>query len=145
MLFVLYIALIFIRLLSIDNHTTIAVYCLTTDLTAVCTRQKHHTSRDLAWLSRPSHRARELLDRFVRHGRRDQRRPDRSWRNSVNTDALADELVREAASEGDDGALGGRVVEEVGTTDVGVYGGIVDDYIAFGHVREGVFGEEEEC
>lgn len=54
-----------------------------------------------------------------------------------------DELVGEAAGEGDDGAFCGGVVEEVGAADVGVYGGVVDDCGAGFHVGEGVFGEEE--
>ncbi len=49
----------------------------------------------------------------------------------------------ETASEGDDGAFGGSVVEEVGTADVGVYGGAVYDCVAGFHVGEGVFGEVE--
>lgn len=49
----------------------------------------------------------------------------------------------ETASEGDDGAFGGGVVEEVRTSDVGVYGGAVYDCVAGFHVGEGVFGEVE--
>ena len=49
----------------------------------------------------------------------------------------------ETAGEGDDGAFGGGVVQEVGAADVGVYGGAVYDCVAGFHVREGVFGEVE--
>ena len=49
----------------------------------------------------------------------------------------------ESAGEGDDGAFSGGVVEEVGTTYVGVYGSAVDDCVAALHVLEGVFGEVE--
>ena len=49
----------------------------------------------------------------------------------------------EAAGEGDDGAFGGGVIEEVGTADVCVYGGVVDDGVAALHVFEGVLGEVE--
>ena len=49
----------------------------------------------------------------------------------------------EAAGEGDDGAFGGGVVEEVGTADVCVYGGVVDDGVAALHVLDGVLGEVE--
>ena len=49
----------------------------------------------------------------------------------------------ETAGEGDDGAFGGGVVEEVGAADVGVYGGAVYDCVAGFHVGEGVFGEVE--
>ena len=77
------------------------------------------------------------------HRARHQRRPDRARTNSVDADAVADLLIRETASEGDDGAFGGGVVEEVGPADVGVYGGVVDDGAAAGHVWQGVFGEVE--
>ena len=49
----------------------------------------------------------------------------------------------ETAGEGDDGAFGGGVVEEVGAADVGVYGGAVYDCVAGFDVGEGVFGEVE--
>ena len=49
----------------------------------------------------------------------------------------------EPAGEGDDGAFGGGVVEQVRAADVGVYGAVVDDGVAALHVREGVLGEVE--
>ena len=73
-----------------------------------------------------------------------QRRPDRAGRDGVDADALPDVLVAEAAGEGDDGAFGGGVVEQVRAADVGVYAGVVDDDVAFAEMGEGVFGEVEE-
>ena len=54
--------------------------------------------------------------------------PDRSRRNSVAPDPLlADDLVAEAPHERDDGALGGRVVEELWVTDGRVDGRVEVD------------------
>ena len=79
----------------------------------------------------------------VVHGRGNKRGPDGPRADGVDADAFADLLVVESAGEGDDGAFGGGVVEEVGTADVCVYGGAVDDGVAALHVLEGVLGEIE--
>lgn len=110
----------------------------------ILTRQKDKASRNLARLSRSPHRGpAKLIHSILLHRRRDQRRPHGSGSDGVDADAELDLLVREAAGEGDDGAFGGGVVEEVRTTDVGVDGGAVDDCVAGFEVLEGVFGDEE--
>jgi hypothetical protein len=53
-------------------------------------------------------------------------------------------LVAQSPGEGDDGALGARVVEQVRAANVGVHGGAGNDGIATGHVREGIFREVKE-
>ena len=118
---------------------------LPTQLRRIRTRKEYNTSSNLARLRRPTHRAGKLLLRLLIHCRRDERSPDWPRRHSVDTDSFADELVRQAAGERHDGAFGAGVVEQVWTADVGVYGGVVDDCVAFLHVWEGVFGEVEEC
>lgn len=113
------------------------------DHTTILTRQENKAGRNLRRLRRPPHRRGELILRILLHRGRDERCPNGSRADGVDTDAKGDLLIVETAGEGDDGAFGGRVVEEVGAADVGVYGGAVDDGVAGFHVREGVFGEEE--
>ena len=117
---------------------------LPTDQRAIRARQKHKARGDLAGLAGAPHGrlVEALLGGFV-HGGRDQRGPDGTGTDGVDADALADDLVGEGAREGDDGAFGGGVVEEVGAADVGVDRGVVDDGVAGVEVREGVFGEVE--
>ena len=117
---------------------------LTRNHTAILTSQKHKTRRDLRRLRRTTHgRGAELILRLLVHRGRDERGPDGARADGVDADAPGDLLVVQAAGEGDDGALGGGVVEEVRAADVGVYGGAVEDRVAALHVREGVFGEVE--
>lgn len=130
--------------LTVDNGTAVGVDSLATDGAAVVARQEDKASSNLARLRRPADWGGELLDGLVVHGCRNERGPDRSWSNGVDTDSPSDILVRQTASEGDDGALCGRVVEQVWTTDVCIDRGIVDDSCTTLHVREGVLGEEEE-
>ena len=114
------------------------------DKTTILTRQKHKTGRNLTRLARPPHRRRaELVLRIGLHRGGDERGPDGAGADGVAADAVGDLLVGEAAREGDDGALGGGVVEEVWAADVGVHRGAVDDGVARVHVLEGVFGEVE--
>ena len=77
------------------------------------------------------------------HRRGDQRCPHGTGTDGVNADTELELLIRETAGEGDDGALGGGVVEQVGAADVGVNGGAVDDCVAGFQVLEGVFADEE--
>ena len=72
-----------------------------------------------------------------------QRCPDGSRTDTVNPDPEFELLIGEAAGEGNHGALGGSIVEEVGAADVGVDGGAVDDGVAGFHVLESVFADEE--
>ena len=112
--------------------------------TAILTGQENKARRDLRRLRRPAHRrGAELVHRRLVHGRGDQGRPDGAGADGVDADAVGDLLVVQAAREGDDGAFGGGVVEEVGAADVRVHGGAVDDRVAGFHVREGVFGDVE--
>ena len=64
--------------------------------------------------------------------------------NGVDTNAIPYLLVAQSPGEGHNGALRARVVEKVRAADVRVYRGAGDDGVAAGHVREGVFGQEEE-
>lgn len=117
---------------------------LAADSRAVRGGEEHDAGGDLAGLGGPAHGTRKRLLGLVVHGGRDERGPDGSRGDGVDADALADELVAEAAREGDDGALGRRVVQQVGAADVGVDAGVVDDGGAPLHVREGVLGQVEE-
>lgn len=130
--------------LAVDNHTSVGVDRLPAQLLRIRAGQENHTCCDFAWLSRSSHRRSELLDRIVVHCCRDKWRPDWPRSYGIDSDTLADELVRETTREGNDGALCGGVVEEIWSANVGVYGGVVDDGVAFLHVRQDVFGEVEE-
>ena len=107
--------------------------------------QEDHAGCNLGRLPWSTHRACELLDRIGRHRSWDQRCPDRTWSNCVDTDSLVDELVGKTSRERDDGTFRGSVVEEIGTANVGVDRGVVDDCVALAHVWEDVFGEVEEC
>lgn len=73
----------------------------------------------------------------------DQRRPDRARAHRVAADTFGHQLVRKAASQCDNGAFGGRVVEQIGSANVGVDGGAVDDGVTGVEVRSDVFGEVE--
>lgn len=130
--------------LTMNDNATVAVDDLSTDLTAVCASQEDNHSRNLTRLSTTTDGPRESLLRLFGHRRDDQRRPYRARSNCVDTDALADPLVAETVGESCDGALGAGVVEQVGTANIGVDAGIIDDRVALGHVWEGVLGEVEE-
>jgi len=96
----------------------------------------------LGW---PTHgRGAKLILCVFLHGAGNERCPDGTGADSVHADTVGDLLVVEPACERDNGAFAGGVVEEVGTADVGVYRGAVDDGVAGLHVREGVFGKVEE-
>jgi hypothetical protein len=130
--------------LAVNNHTTIAVDDLPTNLTAVCASQENDHRCDLTGLSTTTNGSAESLLRLFSHGRNDQRCPDGTWSNCVDTNALAHPLVAETVCESGDGTLGARVVEQVWTADVGVDTGVVDDGVALGHMRKSVFREVEE-
>lgn len=133
--------------LTIDNHTTIGMNSLPTNHRAIRTSQEYHHTSHLRRLSRPAHGRCEAVLLLFTHGRCDEWRPDRTRRNGIHANLLVDELVRETAGEGYDGSLCGSVVEEIGTADVGVYGGVVDYYSAAGVFEEGWeggLGEVEE-
>lgn len=49
-----------------------------------------------------------------------------------------DKLVTETTREGDNGSLGGGIVEQVGSANVGVDGRIVDDAVSDLHVWKSV-------
>jgi hypothetical protein len=117
---------------------------LSTNKTTLRSRQKHKTSGNLYGLTGSSHWARKLLLRILIHGRWDQRCPDRTRTDAIDSDAFLNLLICETTRESYDGAFRCGVVEQVGTADVGVYGGAGDDCVAGLHLREDVFGEEEE-
>lgn len=108
---------------------------------AVLTGQEDEAGRNLRRLGGAAHGRRELVLGAVVHGRGHERGPDGARAHGVDADALADLLVVEAAGEGDDGAFGGGVVEQVRAADVGVDRGAVEDRVPAFQVLEGVFGE----
>lgn len=132
--------------LTIDDNPSISMNSLPTNHTAIRTRQENNHTRHLGWLSRSTHRARKVVLLLLAHRSRNQRRPNGTWRDSIDADLLGNELVRETAGEGDNGSLGGSVVEEIGSANVGVDGSVVDYYAATGileEVRHCGFGEVE--
>jgi len=117
---------------------------LATDQTTILTGQKHKTSRNLTRLARPPHRRRtKLILRILLHRARNQGCPDWPRADGVDPNAVANLLVVQPAGEGYDCSLAGRVVEQVGTPNVGVYRGAINNCVARFHVRKGVFGEVE--
>jgi hypothetical protein len=62
----------------------------------------------------------------------------------INADPISNLLVTQSASNGDDGALGACIVEEIWVPNVWVYRGAGGDGVAAGHVQQSVFGKEEE-
>jgi hypothetical protein len=116
---------------------------LTRNKATIRTCQKYKASHNLTRLSGPSHRRSELLLRLVIHRRRKKRRLNRPRTNSIYSDPFLDLLIRKCSSESYNGALGGGVIEEIWASYVRVYAGAGDDYVAAGHLREDVFGEEE--
>lgn len=129
--------------LAVNNDTTVGVDGLATNGRRVGASEEDETCRDLAGLAGPAHGGCELILCFMVHGGRDERCPNGAGCDSVDTDASADVLVGETTREGHDGALGGCVVEKIGTADVGVDGGVVDDCVALLHVGKAVLGEVE--
>ena len=57
--------------LTVDDHAAIAVDDLPTHKRTVHRGKEHHTRRDLGWLPRPPHGAREILLRLIVHCRGD--------------------------------------------------------------------------
>ena len=130
--------------LAINHHTSIRMQALPGNHTAVLTSQENKARRNLGRLCRATHgRGAELVLSLFRHGRGDEWGPDGAGADGVDADAVGDLLVVEAAGEGDDGAFGGGVVEEVRAADVGVDGSAVDDSVTTVHVGEGVFRDVE--
>lgn len=131
--------------LSIHNDASVGVDDLSRQLKRICRRQEYDTSGNLRRLAWSTHGTGKLLDRIRRHGGGNQRRPDWARSHGIHSDTLGDKLVGETSREGDNGALGGSVIQEIGSTNVGVDGGVVDDGVALSHVGKDVFGEVEEC
>jgi hypothetical protein len=96
--------------LASDNHPSIWMQTLARYEATILTSQEHKTSRNLARLSRSSHRTRKLLLRFLIHRSRDQGRPNRARTNTVHSNPLLNLLVRQGAGESHNGALGRRIV-----------------------------------
>lgn len=67
----------------------------------------------------------------------------RSWANAVDANTLFQLLVRESPGKGDNGALGRGVVQKIGTANVVVHGGAIDDGGASFHMLQAVLGEIE--
>src|SRR5215204_5043662 len=88
-------------------------------------------------------RGAELRDLLGGHGGRDQWRPHRPWCHRVDPDALGYQVLGKPLREGDDGALGGGVVQEPRLWLVGFDRGGVDDARAGSHVRYRRLGEPE--
>ena len=125
---------------SIDNHPSIRMQALPRNQAAILTGQKHKARCNLARLTWPTHwRGAELILRVLLHRAWNQWSPDRARAYGIYTDPVRDLLIVEATGEGDDGAFAGSIIEQVGTTDVGVDRGIIDDCVARLHVCKGVF------
>ncbi len=129
------------RLSSVEHRATIRMQSLPTEHTRVRTREEHETRSNLTRLSRSAQRCREPFLRILVHRGRNERCPDRSWADGVDSDAFVDLLICQPARKCDDCALGGGIVEEIGPADVGVYRGVVDDGVAALHVWDDEFGE----
>jgi hypothetical protein len=126
--------------LTVDNGTAVGMDRLSTDGAAVIARQEDKARSNLAGLRRPANRRSELLHRLVVHGRRNERRPHRARRNSVNANALANILVRQTTCERDDCALGRSVIQQIRTADIRIDRRVVDDRRPLLHVRQRVLG-----
>lgn len=128
---------------SVDYHPSVGMQRLPRNQATILTRQEHEACSNLARLAGSPHRRAELFLCIILHGRRNQRRPNRTGSNSIDADAEGDLLIVEPASEGDDGAFGGGVVEEVRAPNICVYRGAVDDCIARLEMLEGILGDIE--
>lgn len=98
-------------LLTSNNSPPIWMQTLPRHKTTIRPCQKYKTRCNLTWLSRSSHRTSKLVLRFLVHGCRDQRCPDRSRTNRVDSDPIANLLIRERPCESNDGTLCRSVVE----------------------------------
>lgn len=117
---------------------------LPTNSTTILTGQENKTRRNLRRLDRAADgRLAERILRLRVHGTRDQGRPDWTGADLIAADSFTNQLVRETAGQGRDGAFGACVVEEVGAADEGVDGAVVYDCVACFQVGDGVFGEVE--
>ncbi len=88
---------------------------LASDVGAVARRQEDKCRRHLLGLAGALQRRvlSKLLQLLLIERARHQRRPDRAGRDPVHADALLGKLLREAASERRNGALGGGVVQQI--------------------------------
>jgi hypothetical protein len=111
---------------------------LSTDGAAVVASQEDKARSNLAGLRRPADRRSELLHRLIVHGRRNERRPHRARRNSIDANALANILVRQTTCEGYDGALGRGVIQQIRASNVCVDRSVVDDRRSLLHMRQRV-------
>lgn len=130
---------------TINNYSTISVNCLTAYATTISTGQKDEYGCDFAGLTGTAHRACELVLLLLAHRRGHERCPNRPWSNSVDTNALAKELIRKTTSKGDDGTLCRGIVQEIRTADISIDTCIGDDCRAWLEVRSGIFGDEKEA
>lgn len=90
-------------------------HALSRHIRTIHARQKHTTRRAFHRLTRSSDRRRrsECFHAFFTHGGEHERGVDGSWADGVDADTLLfHDLVRQCTGKGDDGTLGGRVVEE---------------------------------
>src|SRR5215210_9474145 len=95
--------------------------------------------RQLGRLGRASDwglRGAELRDLLGWHGGRNQRRPHRPRCHRVDPDTPPYQVLGKPLCEGDDGALGGGVVQEPRLWLVGLDRGGIDDARAWSHVRD---------
>src|SRR5829696_4314380 len=97
----------------------------------------------LGWTSDRGLRGAELRDLLGGHGGRDQWRPHRTWCHRVDPDALGYQVLGKPLREGDNGALGGGVVQEPRLGLVGLNRGGVDDARAGPHVGDRRLREPE--
>ncbi len=130
--------------LGVGNSSAVWMQGGSGDERAVLGAQEDETGSNLDWLTWTSHWRGELLLCRGWHGSRDERSPDWSWSNGVDTDATRQLLIGESTRECHDCPLSAGVVKEIWTADVVVDAGVDDDGIAASHGWEDVLGEEEE-
>lgn len=131
---------------TLDKHSHLAshdcapigVQALATHEATILRSQKHKTGRHLAGLTGTTHGTGKLALGLVVHGRRDERRPDGTGTYGIDADVPRKLLLGEGAHESDNGAFGRRVVEQIGSTDVGINAGAGNDAVASVHVHQSV-------
>ncbi len=106
--------------LPVHDSTSIRVQGLARYEAAVLTRQEDKAGRNLTWLTRSAHWRGERVLCLIIHGCCNQWSPDRSGADSVDSNALAADLIRKTPGECYDGPLCGCVVKQIRSTNVGV-------------------------
>lgn len=132
---------------TVYNYTSIGMQCLAAEKGTLTGSEEHVASRNFNRLTYSVHgcpisQAMALLallaDACGRHWR-----PDRTSSDCVDADALLHQLIREGASERDDGSFARGVVEAAWNADVRIHRCAIDDGSSFAHVWQHGFGQVE--